>query len=238
LDRRGITASRRDIQSFYRTHSNGPPMTVGHLASLGASSSMTLVAPSLTYLLGGNMNKLVKAAIAGAAGVALLLGGAGTLASWNDSENITGGTITAGTLTIAPVANSSNGWSNGLGAIDIASYRIVPGDQLTYTSTFTVTAQGDRLTADVTLDALSITPDDALDPADVALAGTLTKSAAFTIDGVTTSTITVSEGTQTVVVTATISFPNGAAGAENATKTGAVDLANFAISVSQGALAL
>ena len=37
---------------------------------------------------GNEMNKLTKGAIATAAGVILLMGGAGTLAYWNDSDNV------------------------------------------------------------------------------------------------------------------------------------------------------
>ena len=57
------------------------------------------------------MNKLTKAAIAGAAGVILLMGGAGSLAYWNDSiaSNPAGQTISAGTLTVT--AASAGGWT-------------------------------------------------------------------------------------------------------------------------------
>ena len=44
------------------------------------------------------MNKLVKGAVAGAAGIALLLGGAGTFALWNASTNVSTGSISTGTL--------------------------------------------------------------------------------------------------------------------------------------------
>ena len=47
------------------------------------------------------MNKLTKGAIATAAGIALLLGGAGTFALWNGQTTIAGGTISTGTLAIA-----------------------------------------------------------------------------------------------------------------------------------------
>ena len=46
------------------------------------------------------MNKLTKGAIATAAGIALLMGGAGTFALWNDSVGVNGGTVQTGTLDI------------------------------------------------------------------------------------------------------------------------------------------
>ena len=44
------------------------------------------------------MNKTFSGSIAGAAGIALLLGGAGTFAQWNSSAAVAGTSITAGVL--------------------------------------------------------------------------------------------------------------------------------------------
>lgn len=46
------------------------------------------------------MNKKTKGIVAGAAGAALLLGAGGTFALWTDSEQVRGGTITAGRLDV------------------------------------------------------------------------------------------------------------------------------------------
>jgi len=181
------------------------------------------------------MNKLVKGSIAGAAGIALLLGGAGTLASWNDSATVDGGSISAGTLTIVSNPGSNDGWQlNGTGTIedDASDFTIVPGASLTYTATFDVTAIGDTLTADIALAPTAITAA-STDANDVALASFLTDSAAFTVDGVTATSITAAPGTKTVVVTTTITFADGAAGAENDAKLGQVSLADFAITLTQ-----
>lgn len=183
------------------------------------------------------MNKLVKGAIAGAAGIALLLGGAGTLALWNDSATIAApGTINAGTLTIAATAPATDGWQTASGtAVDLSTYRVVPGDTLKYVKTFTVTATGNTLSATVALGALAITAATTGDTiANGNLAAYLTKTAAFTVDGVTTTTISGKTGTQTVVVTATMVFPKSTtAGFENNTKNGVVNLANFTIALTQ-----
>lgn len=86
------------------------------------------------------MNKLVKGSVAAAAGIALLMGGAGSLALWNDQVSVNAGSVSSGTLDIAPVAGG--GWDQD---IDF----IVPGDSLTYTKNFTVTAIGDNLEAEL-----------------------------------------------------------------------------------------
>ena len=119
------------------------------------------------------MNKLTKAAIAGGVGIALLLGGAGTLATWNTSTNISGGTIVAGSLTIGtPVFTSpaTSFWSvkhTTAGAVvtkDLtltgnaftvtsggAAFTSSPGDQLIYTSTVPLTVTGTNLVAVLSL---------------------------------------------------------------------------------------
>jgi alternate signal-mediated exported protein len=94
------------------------------------------------------MNKLVKGSIAGAAGVALLLGGAGTLALWNDSASINAGSVTSGVLDVANAAPGS--WSPNLALI-------VPGDTVVYTDTLEITATGDNLKATVTTNIAAIT---------------------------------------------------------------------------------
>ena len=54
------------------------------------------------------MNKIIKGSIAGAAGIALLLGGAGTFALWNDSTSVQGGKIKAGNLALV---NQTGAWT-------------------------------------------------------------------------------------------------------------------------------
>lgn len=183
------------------------------------------------------MNKLVKGSIAGAAGIALLLGGAGTLATWNSVATVSApGSITAGTLDIVAATGTNDGWKLGTAATvaSPAGFKIVPGDTVTYTKTFNVTATGDNLTAGIALGALAIAPVSSSNGADTALAAALTKSAVFTVNGSTTSTIAPTAGTQPVVVTVTIAYPKSiTAGAENTSKLGAVSLSNFTITLTQ-----
>ena len=122
------------------------------------------------------MNKLTKAAIAGGVGIALLLGGAGTLATWNTSTNISGGTIVAGSLTIGTA--TSTGWSvshtsgtnttttplslnTATGAFTVTTGSVAftssPGDKLIYTSTVPLTVTGTNLAAVLSLTSGAIT---------------------------------------------------------------------------------
>src|SRR4051812_43560391 len=103
------------------------------------------------------MNKLMKAAIAGAAGIALLAGGAGTFAVWNSTASIgSNSTISSGNLAIT--ANNNGTWKAGtttLTSAQLAAYRLVPGKTLTYTQTLNIVATGDGLTATLTNDGIS-----------------------------------------------------------------------------------
>jgi len=118
------------------------------------------------------MNKLLKGSIAGAAGIALLLGGAGTFALWNDSAAASGGTVQSGALTV--VAKDAVGWkdiSEGQPASEwravdsgtvgqtgyIAADKLVPGDTVTYTQKFDITATGKNLKATLAFNKSTVT---------------------------------------------------------------------------------
>lgn len=199
------------------------------------------------------MNKLVKGAVATAAGVALLMGGAGTFAYWNDSVGVTGATITAGNLLVeAPAtAPAGDGWKvqkNGTGTAatvtNISSFVASPGDKFTYTKTINVTATGDNLVATLALGAGSITGA-TTGTADTALAAYLQKTASIAITGAgvaaigTTGTFSVTPGTagvtaRPVTVSVVITYPKSAtAGAENDTKLGSVNLSGLTVTLNQ-----
>jgi alternate signal-mediated exported protein len=188
------------------------------------------------------MNKLAKGAIAGAAGVVLLLGGAGTFAFWNSTANVAGGSIVAGNLLVANTGAAGVWTDQNDVVITIATYRIVPGDTLTYTDDLTVTAVGDNLVATLDLAGGAITPTTAGNAADVALAGYLADSATLTATGTGISgaspTYTIVAGTagvsQVVTVSVELDFPFGAvAGVENDAKLGSVNLSNMAVTLTQ-----
>lgn len=200
------------------------------------------------------MKKIAAASIATAAGAALLLGGAGTFATWNDSDTAGAATITAGNLVVDNDA-AAGVWTaaGSADAITIANYRVAPGDVLTYTKTMQIGAVGDSLTAVLGLTPGSITAADDEDLADIALAHFLESNATLTLTGdpLDTDASTITENTATedtndfvvtpgstgmsrnVTVTVQITFPAGAEGVNNDAKTGAVNLSNLTVTLTQ-----
>ena len=100
---------------------------------------------------------LIKGTAAIAVGAALLLGGGGTLANWNASASQAPGTIAAGDLNV--VNTTSNGtWTDRNGQpVTIGTYKVVPGDKLTYTQDLTVTLVGDKMAANIATTGISAT---------------------------------------------------------------------------------
>ena len=188
------------------------------------------------------MNKLTKAAIATGAGIALLMGGAGTLAYWNDSASLTGGTITAGKLNIVDPVTAGT-WATAAAPstpINIATYKVVPGESLVYTTTVNVEVIGNALSARLDLSGGSIVAANTSTAADVALATALGSSATLAASGTgvtatgTAGQYSISSSASAVTVTATITFPKSAtAGAENGTMTGAVNLSGLSVVLRQ-----
>lgn len=180
------------------------------------------------------MNKLTKGAVAAAAAIALLLGGAGTFANWNATSTAAGGDITAGSLSIAPGAVAGT-WSDATTDIDLDSYWIVPGDVLTFTQNFEVTAVGHSLPATLALTGGAIVAVESTDAADVALANALGNSAALTATGLGTDGnggYIVPVGTTSVTVTVTITFPKGDS-VDNDSQKGVVSLSGMSVTLTQ-----
>jgi alternate signal-mediated exported protein len=197
------------------------------------------------------MNKLTKAVVATAAGVALLMGGAGTFAYWNDSVGITGGTITAGNLTVVDATPADGVWTvskDGTGTpvtvANINTFVASPGDKFVYTKSVKINATGNNLVATLALAPGSITAATST-TANNALAAYLTKTAGITATGTgiaaigSTGTYSVTPGAagianQNVTVTVTINFPKDAvAGTENNTKLGSVNLSGLSVTLNQ-----
>lgn len=190
------------------------------------------------------MNKLTKAGIATAAGIALLMGGAGTLAYWNDTATLTGGEITAGNLEIVTPINDGT-WATATApavAIDIDDYRVVPGETLVYTTTFDVVVEGDALQAQLTLSGGGIQPATDGKAADEALAGYFNAAGNTVIEVTGTDVVydadddvySIPAGTTTLTVEVSLTFPRSStAGAENAAREGAVDLSSLSVALRQ-----
>ncbi len=125
------------------------------------------------------MKRILTGSIAGATGMALLLGGAGTFALWNSSAAIAGAPLTAGTLTVETADVVF--WTDQYGTeINLESYKIVPGDVLTYTSFLNVTARGDNLHARIAIDHGSISSENS--DASTALKILLDKTTIVSVD--------------------------------------------------------
>jgi alternate signal-mediated exported protein len=167
------------------------------------------------------MNKIVSGAVAGAAGIVLLLGGAGSFALWNANATVAASSVSAGNLALA--ADTTGVWTDITNpstpkVIDPATYRIVPGNVLQYKSALTVTATGDSLAADLTYNPLSISGDAALKAAVTTKLDVTSTDASITA-GTAANTFTVKPSTAAskVNVVLTVTFPSSATTGQNGT---------------------
>jgi alternate signal-mediated exported protein len=161
------------------------------------------------------MNKLIKGAVTGAAGIALLLGGAGTFAAWNASTSIAAGkSINTGKLSIDAVSNAKwfdindkTGASSEI-TTTIDDYVFAPGDHVQLTEDLTLTATGNNLEASLAATLPASLKDKGFTVA-AALTPATTASNIRTDDGGKTYTVTTTDGaatTLTVPVTVDITF--------------------------------
>jgi len=195
------------------------------------------------------MNKLVKGSIATAAGVALLLGGAGTFALWSDTAGVQGGTVQTGVLDIAPVADTAK-WAdvsvNGrTGAtFNPATDKIVPGDTVTFTQDVTLTAEGKNLKAELALatDAAKIATAFAAQGVGSVTLGTTVKSGSATVVAKEAGKVfTVTPGaagatgasTSTLQVVVTVAFNAGVTEQTAQSLAAAVDLTKLGFTLTQ-----
>ena len=159
------------------------------------------------------MRTEVKAAIAGTVGVVLLLGGAGTLAYWEDAETIGGGSVKSGSLTLTQeTGQSCTSWSldstGGSTTYTPGTTLLVPGDSISRTCTYTVTASGAHLAATLGIEAPTFTTADALSSAlDVTASYTL--GAAAVVDG---ADITTADSGKVLTAAITVIFDSATSG--------------------------
>lgn len=192
------------------------------------------------------MNKLVKGAVAGAVGVALLLGGAGTFALWNSSIGVSSGTISTGNLAFGTATNKV--WTdNSPGAttttFDPTVNKIVPGDKVSLSQTITITGSGKNLVA-----SLSYLPSSVAIPADLtgAIVPTLTVTkvsgdATISGSGTVADPYLIKPGTQaggTTTLTVVISYAfdktlGNAAGHGTDGQNESIDLSGASFSLQQ-----
>lgn len=154
------------------------------------------------------MNNITKGAVAAAAAAAILLGGAGTLAYWSDTDEIPGDGFEAGSLSLTSAAPCDD-WTldteeDPSGATFVPSTDLlVPGDVVSKDCTFTIDAEGEHLRASV--EAVPGTN-----------TGALLSDLAFTtlleVGGVEVTEITDDHDAQTLTVTIEATFDPAATG--------------------------
>ncbi|GAA4174831.1 alternate-type signal peptide domain-containing protein [Gryllotalpicola koreensis] len=187
------------------------------------------------------MNKLIKGAVTGAAGIALLLGGAGTFAAWNANTSIATGKVATGHLGVQLTPNSSASWTDltgggaGTPITDVNDYVFAPGDHIQLKQNVTVTAQGNNLTG-----KLSATIPAATDLSGLTVTASFDTSAGSKVTAHTTGgvidyyTIDASDGAATsfvVPVTVDVTLP---AASDNTTMNKSdIDLSTILISLKE-----
>lgn len=155
---------------------------------------------------------LVKGTAAIAVGAALLLGGGGTLANWNAEATAAPGTIVSGDLNVTAAGGV---WTDRAGTVipDIAAYKVVPGDKLTFTQALTVKLLGNKMAANVTTTGISAT--NGFTPANVAVSAPV-----LTVGSTAVANPLVPTGSdQTVTATITFEFLSTTTGRTDTTKS-------------------
>ncbi len=172
-------------------------------------------------------HKIRNAAVAGTLGIALLAAGGGTFANWYESAEINGGTITAGNLALntpAGVVWAVNGTT--IPTEDLAAFRMVPGDVVTYTATFTPTLVGDNLEATITADSTNVIPAEAV--GHVTVSTSLTDAFDATVEALTDA-----HHNDPISVAVTIDMPFAAGTDTNPTQGAALDLKSLTLDLVQ-----
>lgn len=168
------------------------------------------------------MRTSVKIALAGSLGGVLLVGGAGSLAYWQENGTASGSAIGAGTLTLGP-PNCGSGWTvNGTAPFVPATAKLVPGDTLVKVCSFAIAATGQNLHADIT----TVGGQDS-----GALGDKVTTTAAYTVDGETRSTVTDADNGKSLKATITLAFPYGTLDNTSRGLTGAVS--DYVVTLTQ-----
>jgi alternate signal-mediated exported protein len=182
------------------------------------------------------MQKIVTGAVAGAAGIALLLGGAGSFALWNANASSAASSISSGTLTLT--AANDGVWTdltNGRSAtINPASVLMVPGNKYQFTQTLNIAATGQDLRANLTYANQSIMGDSGLIAATTKTLA-VTSSSTSVVQSTSsddTFVVTPAAGTSAVKVVFTIELPSSATTGQN----GTVNVGALAFTLTQTAI--
>ncbi|WP_425956723.1 alternate-type signal peptide domain-containing protein [Xylanimonas sp. McL0601] len=177
----------------------------------------------------------LRGALSGATATAVLLGGFGAFALWNDSLSAgLDDDIATGRLELVEVTpKSGSGWYFGDGgeainsdtAINLATFKASPGDEVYFLGTVKAIVEGDDLTATLAVDKTSIVTHDSLSgfvDAEVELVGNPTGELVGN-DG----------AEQTVDVKVTVTFDEGLTVNTSQSLSDAVDLSDLEFTLEQ-----
>lgn len=163
---------------------------------------------------------LVVSALLGALGVGLLLGGTGSLATWQESATSPQRGIETGSLDLGPLTSGSVDWRlsqripgrTTTPSAPFTDTALVPGDVLTGTASLPIELVGQTLVATLQVSPKLTTPANPK-PADTALSKALVVTV-VSIDGIggTVHTFSGQEGKRTVPVVVEVSYPWGTDG--------------------------
>lgn len=186
------------------------------------------------------MNRFTKGSIAIGAAAVLLLGGAGSLAYWQQTETIDGDaqSFRTGQLFMVP---STESWTvNGVteSRDDVASWNAVPGTSVSYTRTYDVNTLGENLyaTFGASLGGVTATPrtDSSAEPQN--FGDVITPSVQISGSGVeyttTSNVVNITEPGE-VTVTITLNWPYGEADPTNTTEFQTISMADTIITLTQ-----
>lgn len=172
------------------------------------------------------MKKTTKGSLAAIGAAALLLGGGTSLAYWTATGDAPAGTITAGELKLtAGTCDADWVYATGSASAGSAVTLWVPGDVVTKSCTFTVTATGDNLEATLSAPstvALTSTSAAAADTESATVAVSYLLDDVAIVDtntGISGTQITEAAATRTLKATFNVTFPYGDTTAINANDT-------------------
>jgi alternate signal-mediated exported protein len=181
------------------------------------------------------MKKLTKATIAAAAAGVLLLGGAGTIARWQATEEINAGPVSTGHLTLTATATGT--WEDTSGdaattTFDPAVDHLVPGDTVVYSQTVTIGADGKNLKGALTVgDLASVVPAELTNHVTVTVVPKPTDPKLTVVDNVVSFA---EPGNFNVPVTITVAFAEGTTDSTpDATMDKAVNLDALSLTLDQ-----
>ena len=182
------------------------------------------------------MHATVKGALAAGTAGTLLLGGAGTLAYWNSTGTVGGGTINSGDMRLDAGTCATAGWtvSNTIEAVtnqpfNVATDEIVPGDVLKKVCSLDVIAVGANLRANLVVTNGTTT-------GSTMAVGAYTVGGTFTLDGNSLTSITDTNNGDTIDATITVTFPIGTT-VDNTTKSKNIVLTDYTVTATQATTA-